>query len=31
VLHGQGTIGLGAGPEDFTTSTFSFQIVSDGN
>lgn len=31
VLHGQGTIGLGSAPEDFTTVTFSFQIVSDGD
>jgi class 3 adenylate cyclase len=30
VLHGQGVIGLGAAPEDMTTSVFSFQILSDG-
>lgn len=29
VLHGQGIIGLGSAPEDFTTTTFSFQIISD--
>ncbi|MDR3214404.1 MAG: adenylate/guanylate cyclase domain-containing protein [Azoarcus sp.] len=29
VLHGQGTIGLGSAPEDFTTVTFSFQILSE--
>jgi class 3 adenylate cyclase len=29
VLHGQGTVGLGSAPEDFTSAAFSFQIVSD--
>ncbi|MDR2014310.1 MAG: FHA domain-containing protein [Azoarcus sp.] len=29
VLHGQGMIGLGAAPGDFTSATFSFQIVND--
>ena len=29
VLHGQGMIGLGAAPGDFTSATFSFQIISD--
>ncbi|MCL2644824.1 MAG: adenylate/guanylate cyclase domain-containing protein [Betaproteobacteria bacterium] len=29
VLHGQGMIGLGAAPGDFTSSTFSFQILND--
>ncbi|MCL2589973.1 MAG: adenylate/guanylate cyclase domain-containing protein [Betaproteobacteria bacterium] len=29
VLHGHGMIGLGAAPGDFTSSTFSFQIVND--
>jgi len=29
VLHGQGTVGLGSAPEDFTTTTFSFQIISE--
>jgi class 3 adenylate cyclase len=29
VLHGQGLIGLGAAPGDFTSATFSFQIVSE--
>ena len=29
VLHGQGMIGLGAAPGDFTSATFSFQIIRD--
>ncbi|MDR2689185.1 MAG: adenylate/guanylate cyclase domain-containing protein [Azoarcus sp.] len=29
VLHGQGIIGLGSAPEDFTTATLSFQVISD--
>ena len=29
VLHGQGMIGLGAAPRDFTSASFSFQIVND--
>ncbi|MDR1062620.1 MAG: adenylate/guanylate cyclase domain-containing protein [Azoarcus sp.] len=30
VLHGRGTVGLGAAPEDLTASVFNFQIISDG-
>jgi class 3 adenylate cyclase len=29
VLHGQGVIGLGSSPEDFTTATLSFQVISE--
>jgi class 3 adenylate cyclase len=29
VLHSTGTVGLGSAPEDFTTTTFSFQIISE--
>jgi len=29
VLHGQGMVGLGVSPEDFTSASFSFQIVND--
>jgi hypothetical protein len=29
VLHGQGTVGLGAAPGDFTSAAFGFQIIND--
>lgn len=30
MLHGQGEIGLGATPEDFTAPTLTFQVINDG-